>query len=153
MIDDIDIDHYRTLKADGDIRKAVFDNQRSVVINTITRVGRNKPKLLIKLKDANMAYELVQRWKETTFTKSKAQINPKSSANNNTIGIARGIPLDATDERTYEDLGIYSRVLRPLAWCHIVVPIEQLRLFYRPDRISNFMQLFFPSFSIVHAGV
>ena len=103
LIDDIDIDHYRTLKADGDIRKAVFDNHRSVVINTITRVGRNKPKLLIKLKDANMAYELVQRWKET-FTKSKAQINPKSSANNNTIGIARGIPLDATDEQINEDL-------------------------------------------------
>ena len=104
LIDDIDIDHYRTLKTDGDIRKAIFINHRSVVIDTITRVGRNKPKLLIKLKDANMAYELVQMWKETTFTKSKAQINPKSSTNNNIIGIARGIPLDATDEQINEDL-------------------------------------------------
>lgn len=104
LIDNIDIEHYRTLKTDGDIRKAVFINHRSVVIDTITRVGRNKPKLLIKLKDANMAYELVQKWKDTTFTKSRAQINQQSTNNNNIIGIARGIPLEASDEEINEDL-------------------------------------------------
>ena len=71
MIDDIDIDHYRTLKTDGDIRKAVFVNHRSVVINTITRVGRNKPKILIKLKDANMAMSLFEGGKKQRLPNQK----------------------------------------------------------------------------------
>ena len=103
LIDNIDIEHYRTLKTDGDIRKAVFINHRSVVIDTITRVGRNKPKLLINLKDANMAYVLVQKWKDSTFTKSRAQINQQSTNNNNIIGIARGIPLEARNKRRSDE--------------------------------------------------
>ena len=106
LIYDININHYKTLKKDCDIRKTIFQINRHIVIDTITRVGIKNPKLLVKLRTPQMADNLIKDWRSSCFTQSKVKINPisKGVTHTTTHGMVRGIPKHITDEEINRDL-------------------------------------------------
>ena len=89
--------------SDDKVRREIGRNIDRVIIDRITRYSHNTEKISVQLATEEMRDHVINNWRPDTMFGSST-VRKASKNQNSNIGVAKGVPLDMTDEELNDDI-------------------------------------------------
>ena len=89
--------------SDDKVRREIGKNFNKIIIDRITHYSHNPQKLMIQLANESMKDEMVSKW-DTSKMFGSSTIRTVTKSKMNVVGVAKGVPLDMTDEELKDDI-------------------------------------------------
>ena len=89
--------------SDDKVRRELGKNFDRVIIDRITRYSHNPKKLMVQFASVTMKEEVISKWTERDMFGSST-IRDVTNRKKNLVGVAKGVPLDMSDEELKSDI-------------------------------------------------